>query len=175
MQKMKKLLIFGIMCLIELAIVSCDKDSTDTGISDDGDITPAGYVDLGLPSGTKWKASNEEGYYDYDSVKETFGSKLPTREQFEELKSLCTFSWDSDRKGANFVSTVNGKSIFLPAAGYRNCDGDWLYVGSIGHYWSSTPVLTGLDEAWSLYFYSGLVNIRTLNRCSELSVCLVHD
>ena len=27
-----------------------------------------GYVDLGLPSGTKWKSDNESGFYDYDEA-----------------------------------------------------------------------------------------------------------
>ena len=93
---MKKLRFFSMVCILALAIGSltgCHNDET-------------GYVDLGLPSGTKWKAANEDGYYDYDSAMETFGGKLPTKEQFEELMSLCTFTWDSERKGANFVSTL---------------------------------------------------------------------
>ena len=171
---MKKLLFFSMMCLMALGIASCDKDSTGTGTSGGGGgITPAGYVDLGLPSGTKWKAANEGGYYDYDSAMETFGSNLPTREQFEELMSLCTFTWDPDRKGANFVSTVNGKSIFLPAAGYRDCGGSVGVVGSYGYYWSSTP--GGSDDAWYLGFNSGEVGMLNNYRCNGRSVRLVQD
>lgn len=145
---MKKLRFFSMVCVFALAIGSltgCHKEENgnnngnNNGGSGGGGGTAAGYVDLGLPSGTKWKAANEGGYYDYDSAMETFGSKLPTKEQFEELMSLCTYTWDSERKGANFVSTVNGESIFLPASGRRNCGGDVYYVGTSGLYWSSTP------------------------------------
>ena len=175
---MKKLLFFTLMCLMAVAtigiIASCDKDSTGTRTSSGGGgVTPAGYVDLGLPSGTKWKAANEGGYYDYDSAIETFGDQLPTREQFEELISLCTYTWDPDRKGVNFVSTVNGKSIFLRAAGDRNCDG---YVGNVGsrcNYWSAMP--SGSDYAWYLEFKSGVVNMYEICRCFGLSVRLVQD
>ncbi|HJJ45480.1 MAG TPA: hypothetical protein O0Y17_00165 [Methanocorpusculum sp.] len=46
---------------------------------------PAGYVDLGLPSGTLWKDKNESGgFYTYDEAMKAFGNNLPTMEQFEE-------------------------------------------------------------------------------------------
>jgi uncharacterized protein (TIGR02145 family) len=139
----------------------------------DGGGTAAGYVDLGLPSGTKWKAANEGGYYDYDSAMETFGGKLPTKEQFEELESLCTFTWDSERKGANFVSTVNGESIFLPASGYRGCDGDVSDEGAYGFYWSSTP--GDSEGAWLLGIASSEVSMDGDDRCYGFAVRLVQD
>ena len=159
---MKKLRFFSMVCILALAIGSltgCHNDET-------------GYVDLGLPSGTKWKAANEGGYYDYDSAMEAFGSKLPTKEQFEELMSLCTFTWDSERKGANFVSTVNGESIFLPASGYRFCSGDADDVGTLGSYWSSTPFDSG---ACYLIFFSSGVDMFYGSRCIGQSVRLVQD
>ena len=138
--------------MVAITLTSCEKESTGTGSTGGGGTTPEGYVDLGLPSGTKWKATNEGGYYGYDSAMETFGSQLPTKEQFEELISLCTYTWDADRKGANFTSTVNSKSIFMPAAGFRTYVGV-SSVGSRGCYWSSTPY--GSDNALSLDFASG--------------------
>ena len=177
---MKKLRFFSMVCVFALAMgsfVSCHNDETgnnnNNGGSGGGGGTAAGYVDLGLPSGTKWKAANEGGYYDYDSAMETFGSKLPTKEQFEELMSLCTFTWDSERKGANFVSTVNGESIFLPASGYRNCSGSVDYVGACGIYWSSTPYDS--EHAWLLYFNSSGVYMYDNYRCRGQSVHLVQD
>lgn len=154
--------------MVAITLSCCERDSSGTG----GDISPAGYVDLGLPSGTKWKADNEGGYYDYDSAMETFGSQLPTKEQFEELISLCTYTWDADRKGANFTSTVNGKSIFLPGAGQRDCDGFVDYVGSSGVYWSSTP--DGSDLAWMLNFAGGVYIIH-FPRCYGYPVRFVQN
>ena len=49
-----------------------------------------GYVDLGLPSGTLWRNSNEGGdyaRYTYDEAISRFGNKLPTKQQLEELKA----------------------------------------------------------------------------------------
>lgn len=52
------------------------------------------YADLGLPSGTLWAESNEEGYYTFDEAVEKYGNSLPTREQLEELKSHCQWEWN---------------------------------------------------------------------------------
>jgi hypothetical protein len=112
---------------------------------------PAGYMDLGLPSGTLWKDKNESGFYDCDAAVRAFGSSLPTKEQWEELKTKCDWEWDSSEKGY-YVKGTNGESIFLPASGGRNCDGDVYGVGASGRYWSSAP--NGSKYAWSLYFES---------------------
>lgn len=126
------------------------------------------YVDLGLPSGTRWKEVNEDGYYEYDKAVSEFGSKLPTRQQLEELKNECTWTWTGF---GHKVTGPNGNSIFLPAAGTRDCYGDVYFVGTCGYYWSSTPGDSGY--AWYLYCYSSEVNMGNGDRCSGLSVRLV--
>lgn len=131
---------------------------------------PAGYVDLGLESGTLWKAQNESGgFYDYDEAMSKFGSRLPTKEQFEELMDNCDWTWNGS--GYN-VQGSNGNSIVLPASGYR-CDGDVGDVGSYGGYWSSTP--DNSDFARSLCFNSGEVYMSGRIRCCGVSVRLVQD
>lgn len=130
-----------------------------------------GFVDLGLSSGTLWKDKNEEGgFYTYDQAISKFGDKLPTKEQLEELKNSCQWTWTGN--GYKVVGP-NGQSIVLPAAGYRYCSGSVNYVGSDGFYWSSTP--GGSDYAWRLYFNSGRVNVYDDYRCSGRSVRLVQD
>ena len=129
------------------------------------------YVDLGLPSGTLWKSTNEKGgFYDYNTAVSKFGDKLPSKEQWEELKGMCTWTWTG--KGYK-VTGDNGNSIVLPAAGVRNCGGDVNSVGSWGHYWSSTP--DGSGHAWYLYFSSDKVDMDNYGRCSGRSVRLVQD
>lgn len=49
-------------------------------------IEREGYVDLGLPSGTCWKRTNEVGLMTYVEAKNKFGKYLPTYEQCAELK-----------------------------------------------------------------------------------------
>ena len=130
---------------------------------------PAGYVDLGLPSGTLWKDQNEAGgFYSYDQAMAKFGSSLPTKGQLEELKNSCRWTWNGN---GYKVEGPSGESIVLPAAGYRYCDGGVFDVGSYGYYWSSSP--DGSEYAGYLYFDSGEVNMYYGGRCNGRSVRLV--
>ena len=129
-----------------------------------------GYTDLGLPSGTKWKNFNATGFYTYDEAVSQFGNRLPTKQQWEELKAECQWSWN----GSGYkVTGPNGNSIVLPASGYRYCDGSVDGVGSFCGYWSSTPL--GSDNAWYLGFNSGGVNVSINSRCGGRSIRLVQD
>lgn len=125
---------------------------------------------MGLPSGTKWKAENEIGYYEFDEAVSKYGYRLPTREQLEELKNQCQWEW----MGVEYrVTGPNGNAIVLPAAGDRHCDGGVGSVGAYGYYWSSTP--NGSDYAWSLGFNAGSVDMGYDYRCYGESVRLVQD
>lgn len=129
------------------------------------------YVDLGLPSGTLWKGKNEEGYYTYDQAISKFGSKLPTKEQLEELKNSC--QWIKTDNGYKVVGP-SGKSIVLPAASCRGCDGVINYSdeGSYGYYLSSTSA--GSNCAWILIMGHDLYIYKS-DRCFGDSVRLVFD
>ena len=133
----------------------------------------AQYVDLGLPSGTLWKDTNEGGdsaRYTYDEAISKFGNKLPTKEQLQELKDNCTWTWT----GSGYIVVgQNGNAIYLPAAGYRGCGGDVRRVGSGGCYWSSTPY--GSDYAYYLSFYSDGVDLYDYIRCYGRSVRFVQN
>lgn len=115
-----------------------------------------GLVDLGLPSGTLWKEKNESGFYDYESAVRAFGNKLPTKEQFEELKNLCQWIWI----GSGYkVTGPSGESIVLP---------DESYYG----YWSSG---SDSSSAWRLDFSEDGVNMYDGIRSIPRSVRLVQD
>ena len=129
---------------------------------------PAGYVDLGLSSGTYWKETNESGFYSYGNAVSKFGNTLPTREQLEELKNECEWTWTGN---GYKVTGPNGESIVLPAAGRRFCDGDVSNVGMCGFYWSSTPCTS--VAAWLLCFISSEVSMTYWEHCIGLSVRLV--
>ena len=80
--------------------------------------------------------------------------RMPTKEEIEELCDKCTWTW-IQRNGYNGhkVTGPNGKSIFLPAAGYR--DGTEVNNrGSNGNYWSGTLDEVNSDRAYYLYFGS---------------------
>ena len=74
--------------------------------------------------------------------------RMPTKEQQDELRESCTWTWTT-RSGVNGcqVTGPNGNSIFLPAAGDR-WDGSLDNVGSYGLFWSRT-----LDPGSSFYAY----------------------
>ena len=80
--------------------------------------------------------------------------RMPTREEFEELRNYCVWEWTNlnDINGYKIIGP-NGNSIFLPAAGchYEELDGD----GSYGYYWSSTPSSKETRSAYNLYFLYG--------------------
>lgn len=129
---------------------------------------PQGYVDLGLPSGTMWKEFNANGFYTYDDAVSQFGKRLPTKEQWEELRAECQWSWTG---GGCKITGPNGNSITLPAAGRFDCDGRNGCEHTHGDYWSSSP-------AWSLGFYSqGAVTsyMQDTRRCYRCSVRLVYN
>ena len=99
---MKNVLLFSILCLIALNAQA--QGSTNE------------YVDLGLPSKTLWKTTNESGFYTgYNNVREQFGDQLPSKAQWQELMDYCKWSWNGN---VCRVTGKNGNYISLPAAGY---------------------------------------------------------
>ena len=88
--------------------------------------------------------------------------RMPTETEMQELLNNTTRTWQSNYNSSGiagylFTSTKTGytdKSIFLPAAGYR--DGSSLsYGGTGGYYWSSTLDTSHVNYGRYLYFYSG--------------------
>ncbi len=172
MKKTLSLIIMALMALSLAVLSACKKEGGGNGEEVSGK-----YVDLGLSSGTKWKAVNEENaadveyaFFTYDEAIAAYGNKLPSREQWEELLNECSWSWTG--MGYKMVGP-SGKSISLPAAGSRDCLGFVSPVGSGGGYWSSTPL--GSDDAWCLYFVSGELYTGRDHRCNGFSVRLVQD
>ena len=126
------------------------------------------YVDLGLPSGTLWKDANETEMLPFEDAFLTYGDSLPTKAQFDELVEKCTWTWN--RNGYK-VTGSNGNSIFLPAAGFRDCNGDLQNGQNHGNYWSST--IAELGRSWSCYFTSTIFGMGSAERCSWRAVRLV--
>ena len=88
--------------------------------------------------------------------------RMPTNEEFQELKDNCTWEWDSidGVRGIRFTSNVPGytdRSVFLPAAG-----GDGILINGadsksgntyyFGNYWSSTLDKDSPDLAKGAFF-----------------------
>ena len=94
----------------------------------------------------------------YDAARANWGGtwRLPTQAEMQELIDKCSWTWTSqDGHNGYRVTGSNGKSIFLPAAGFRvapflNLAGDY------GGYWSSTPDESDAGNAYYLYFNSSV-------------------
>ena len=97
---------------------------------------------------------NIGGNSSYDVARYRWGGswRLPTKAEFQELIDKCTWTWTTQGGHNGYkVTGKNGKSIFLPAAGYRY-DTTLKAVGEIGSCWSSTPYESNTISAYYLFF-----------------------
>ena len=81
--------------------------------------------------------------------------KMPTKAQQDELHEHCNWQWTT-RNGVNgYLGTgPNGKTLFLPAAGYK--DGTRLVSEStFGYYWSHSLYYSMSLYAYDQLFFSG--------------------
>jgi uncharacterized protein (TIGR02145 family) len=104
--------------------------------------------DSSYPAGDTWAKENDPS---------PSGWRVPTKAEIDKLldESKVSREWTevNGMNGSKFTDKQTGKSIFLPAAGYRYYgDGSLYNVGYYGYYWSST----GDDSsyAYGLYFNS---------------------
>ena len=84
--------------------------------------------------------------------------RMPTIEEFTELFNNCTWIWTTQNgvKGFKVTSNIYGytdRSIFLPAAGYRD-ETSLYYAGSYGFYWSGSLNTDYANYVWYLDFNS---------------------
>ena len=106
------------------------------------------YVDLGLPSKTKWCSENEDvpplTFYEVHSL---FGTAVPTKEQFQELFKYCTATPEGN--GVR-LKGPNGKSIYLPYDKYH-CFSSFLgktgiYIEDDGYYNNKNQYIVSWSE-----------------------------
>ncbi|MBP5518145.1 MAG: DUF1566 domain-containing protein [Bacteroidales bacterium] len=86
--------------------------------------------------------------------------RMPTNAEMNALLALSK-EWVTYEGVNGYKFTGNGKTLFLPAAGFR-LDTDLGYAGSRGYYWSSS--LRGSDYAWRVYFDSGAARSSSYSR-----------
>lgn len=169
---MKKTLFITAISLLTLSIVSCHKEEDDNGRNggngNTGNIVSGVYVDLGLPSGVKWKDENENGgLYGYDAIRK-YGDQVPTKEMYEELVEQCEWVWVNDNGFVGYkVTGPNGKYIKLPAKGCETISWGVMSVDALGVYWTSSPF--GSHLSWYLNISSYSTRIMDGNHGSASS------
>lgn len=91
---------------------------------------------------TKGKVRTDiSGSPQYDVARSKWGGswRMPTKRETDELMTKCSWTWISIEGFYGYkVVGPNGKSIFLPAAGYY-ADSLNTLAGVTGRYWTSTP------------------------------------
>lgn len=114
------------------------------------------YFAWGETKGKTYFATNNYAFYDsnttqyidigdniggteYDAATVNLGGdwRMPTKEEFQELKDQCNWEWTQINNTNGYkVTGPNGNSIFLPATGF-NALGVLIYVNEGFGYWTS--------------------------------------
>ena len=104
-----------------------------------------------IPTSTTWERANDPCPQ---------GWRIPTLQEFQSLNS-AGITWTENWNGTGVNGHLYGTSpnqIFLPAAGWRPGGfGTLTYVGTYGHYWSSTQNVSA--GAWTLQFSNSGSNV----------------
>lgn len=110
------------------------------------------------------------GTHDVAHVRWGGSWQMPTLDQMRELLDNCSSEWTmvNDVEGRCYTG-LNGKSIFLPAAGLRN-GSSRILVGNSGDYWSCTWGSSDAKYASDFTFDSGNGYSRTTYRYYGCSV-----
>ena len=103
--------------------------------------------------------------------------RMPTDEEWKELRENCTWTWTSDYNGTGVAGRIvtskkvgyTDKSIFLPATGYKyGTSHDHLGTG--GEYWSATISKGSPHNAYCSDFSSSGVGYDLDKRCNGRTV-----
>lgn len=122
---------------------------------------------------TKYENKGESLDLEDDAANANMGGgwHMPTPNQIQELINETTHLWTTQDgvKGRLFTSKKNGKSIFIPAAGYA-WSGSFYDSGSYSDVWSSMLYGSYVGNGQSLSFSSDGVNLGGSSRYSGRSV-----
>jgi hypothetical protein len=141
-----------------------------------------GYVDLGLPSGKVWKCENERGSYNFDDAMRLYGNKVPSNDDWRELKDNCRWEWQSFifNKGYKVIGP-NGNSIFLPVNMHFSGGGGkgGAYISSSRHKYTKTDDDGDTyieDSCGRLFFGSYFIEVSGISYriCSGLALRLAY-
>ena len=113
-----------------------------------------------------------------DAARANWGGswRMPTLDEIKELMEQCSWQWTTvnGHSGYRVTSKRNGRSIFLPAAGYSSGSSSYD-VGLFGRYWSSSLYTGTSSGAYFLNFHGSYVDWGYFSRRYGLSVRAVSE
>ena len=121
---------------------------------------------------TKYNTAGESLKLADDAANANMGGSwhMPTPTQIQELINETTNTWTTqDNVNGTLFTSKNGKSIFIPAAGYAS-DGSLHDGGSEADVWSSMLSASSVYVGRYLYFGSSGVSLNKYYRYSGFSV-----
>ena len=124
------------------------------------------------PNFTKYANAGEALNLEDDAANVHMGGDwhMPRPEQVEELINNTTSNWiTQDGVNGRLFTSKNGKSIFMPAAGYA-WNGSIYNSGNFGCVWSSMLSTNYVYGGQSLGFYSVNAYLNTYDRNNGFSV-----
>lgn len=98
------------------------------------------------------------------------GWNVPTRDELTALISSATWTTQNGVNGRS--RTIEGKTLFLPAAGFKDNDNDLSLVSTFGYYWSSEIYTT--DVAYSYQFSASVNSTNSSEKSDALTVRPFH-
>ena len=155
--------------------------------TDTGDYYAWGETELYYVYGfDRWRFTRNGGYTqgnytvkDFkDAASTVFGSswRMPTILDWQELKDYCRWEWQTIQdyfNGYEVTSKVNGRSIFLRAAGDLNGE-EFESLGTAGYYWTSEGV-PSTSNANVFYFSASQITPAITSRWLGLPIRPVSD
>lgn len=183
---MKKIICMA-LAAITLAFAGCNENDPSAGHI---------FKDLNLSSGTRWaekpepNPNNADGLFTIEKALARFGGNIPTKAQWEELLSRCSF----EKNAEGILLTVNTKNgnkmrsmdqrtndvpeeiikILLPMVGHFDCNDPELEK-EIAYLWTSS-----IDPVKQQYWYVAITESdyefnSVAEACAEMSVLLVNQ
>ena len=113
----------------------------------------------------------------YDAASANWGAswRMPTKIEMEELKRECNREWITINGVNGYKLTgPNGKSIFLPATGFRR-ESLHLNVNEYGAYWGSTPYQGEGNNSGYTYFLVDRYSVAWNSRFMGFAIRPVSD
>lgn len=137
-------------------------DGSNSNFSFDSNTTPTYKTGISYLQRAGWIVSKDGTYVlapEHDAAQVQWGGdwRMPTKQEFDDLKNKCDWTWTTKNGVNGYVVRGRGDyssaSIFFPCAGY-GYGTSLSTAGSNGNYWSSVPYSGNYPYSENYYSWS---------------------